>query len=621
MPRTKTVLLFFLTMTMNTLTAVSHEIPAVADRPCTLAQYGEGTGPHVDRGVYRLLDGAKNQANTIGFTREQEGAFRNVDLSCKLRIPEGAEGGFFAFLDTKNYASSGPAPYLPMLEEPGFKNSFALGIDVSDPPNTDWFQGPGNFYGRAEREVSLHWNEREIVKRLSEVEFRGSEFIDWIVSVNYVIGGAEITVQIADYKIFDGYFIPSMQPYEFRLAMGARIGERTTEFNVKDLSLTATGRADPKPGPVSFNLFNYVQTTQSEGTFSADVDLPPESWAFGRVIMKIRIHGGSRWDEWDRCAHVSVGTEDGGELKIVSFITSYKTPCYFEVDVTDFRSLLAGQTRFFLHAGTIYKDKGFLMSVELDYHLGKPDLYAYKVVPLWCGTIRYQSDADPFGGFYGRRTIDIEEKTVAARLHLVHTGHNQVGEFTPAARTLKCDEVAFENVLWRDDCYLNPNRPQYGTWKFSRAGWAPGDICHPWLIDVSSCLEPGKPAVFQYIPQKYEFEAGEEQPDPETVSAATHIVSSYLILYEEPVGLVDAPTVMIYQVSPDSAALRAGLQAGDYLFSYDGIRLFSRDDMDSAKKQALAAEKKTVKLVVYRGSERMEIDFPTGQMGISLGTR
>ncbi|MEM9373265.1 MAG: peptide-N-glycosidase F-related protein, partial [Planctomycetota bacterium] len=36
--------------------------------------------------------------------------------------------------------------------------------------------------------------------------------------------------------------------------------------------------------------------------------------------------------------------------------------------------------------------------------------------------------------------------------------------------------------------YLNPCRPQRGTWKFDRAGWAPGDLVLPWAVDVSHLL-------------------------------------------------------------------------------------------------------------------------------------
>jgi hypothetical protein len=615
-------LLMILLLTVNA-SATEDDTRAKWPKDFTLSRYGAGEGPRADQRVFHLLDdlGTKNQANTIGFDLWHPGVSGNIDFKFKLRVLEGTEGGFFAFLDTKEYAAWGPAPYLPAMEAPNLKNSFGLGIDVSNPKSEDWFRGSGNYYGLPEREVSLHWDGREIVKRRAEKEFRGDRFVDWAVLVDYVIGGAEITVQFDDYKIYDRYFIPGMKPYEFRLAMGARTGEKATEFDVKELHLSATDEATPTPSPLNFNLFNYVQTTQAESSFFSEIDLPTANWAFGRIIMKIWIHGGHRWDEWDRCADVSVETDEGRVLKVVRFITSYKTPCYWEVDVTDFRSLLTGKTKFILHAGTIYKDKGFLMSVDLDFHPGMPERFAHEVIPLWCGTVKYGSDADPFGGFYEDITVDVDAQASSARLHVVHTGHSQVGEFTPAARTLLVNGEAFENVLWRDDCYLNPNRPQYGTWKFARAGWAPGDICHPWLIDVTHCLEPGKPALFQYVPQKYDFEGAEEPPKPEAVAAASHIVSSYLILYKDPDGLVEAPTVLILKVSPGSAAKEAGLKKGDYLFSYDGIRLYSREDVDAAKKQATEAGKKFVKLVAYRGSERIEIDFPTGQMGVSLGTQ
>ncbi len=55
-------------------------------------------------------------------------------------------------------------------------------------------------------------------------------------------------------------------------------------------------------------------------------------------------------------------------------------------------------------------------------------------------------------------------------------------------------------MLWKTDCYLNPNRPQFGTWKFSRAGWAPGDVVRPWWIDLTPKLEPGEVATLDYQP-------------------------------------------------------------------------------------------------------------------------
>ena len=48
-------------------------------------------------------------------------------------------------------------------------------------------------------------------------------------------------------------------------------------------------------------------TTNKKTSFQSEVDLPPASWAFGRVILKLDIHdGGKMWDEWDRNGHLYV---------------------------------------------------------------------------------------------------------------------------------------------------------------------------------------------------------------------------------------------------------------------------------------------------------------------------
>src|SRR3712207_7924990 len=52
--------------------------------------------------------------------------------------------------------------------------------------------------------------------------------------------------------------------------------------------------------------------------------------------------------------------------------------------------------------------------------------------------------------------------------------------FMPSKRTLtvtgNATQKTWDNILWKTDNYLNPCRPQGGTWKYDRAGWAPGDI-------------------------------------------------------------------------------------------------------------------------------------------------
>ena len=83
--------------------------------------------------------------------------------------------------------------------------------------------------------------------------------------------------------------------------------------------------------------------------------------------------------EWDRNGEISVYDKEGRKWGIVPFITSYRTECYWQVDVTHFRPLLAGKTRFEVRAGTtFYKNRGYMMSVSLDFYHGKPPLEPYR---------------------------------------------------------------------------------------------------------------------------------------------------------------------------------------------------------------------------------------------------
>jgi hypothetical protein len=382
---------------------------------------------------------------------------------------------------------------------------------------------------------------------------------------------------------------------------------------------------------VTVELFHHVLTDNSRTAFTREVALPPREWAFGRVLLRLEIHdAGEAWDEWDRNGELSVVADDGTKLGIVPFITSYRTPCLWTVDVTQFRPLLAGTRRFELAAGTtFYKNRGYLMSASLAFHHGVPDLEPARVVPLWLGTAHHRSAENHFRDFFVPRRVAVEPEAVAAKVWLTTTGHSQVGEFTPSKRTLTFapragtaeGERRFENVLWKTDVYLNPNRPQFGTWQFSRAGWAPGDAVHPWWIDLSDALVPGAECEIRYEPKPYEFPEDEPRPSEAQVNEASHVVRAYLITYRRPTALVPAPILRVADAKADGAAAKAGVRAGDYLAAYDGVDLVDVEALRSAIKAAQAAAKPEVALVVYRGSERLEMTVPPGLLGVQLQGR
>jgi hypothetical protein len=603
----------------------------------TLSRFAEGAGPSRDGDTFRLLDAAhtNGQSNAVAFDVRLPGPRDAVAVRCKLRVLEGGDGGAFVLLATSQYGRRGAAPFVADWTAPNLRGTFAVGIDVHDPKDEDRFTGPGNYQDLPQREVSLHWDGREIVKRVAPVEFRskGADFADCEILVRHVIGGADVTVRLGAEPVYDRYFVAGLVPYESRLAIGAATrGDATTEFDVKDLRLDAGAPARELRRPLHFDVFNHVLTDGKKQAFETDVDLPPIEFAYGRVILTLEIHdAGAAWDEWDRCGEVSVVLPDGRKMGIVPFITSYRTACRWDVDVTQFRPWLAGKTRLEVAAGTnFYKNRGFMMSVSLDFHHGTPDLEPFRVVPLWVGTAQYKSAENHFADFFAPQTVVIDEGAIAAKLFVTTTGHSQVGEFTPSHRTIvfRPDiaatppaEQRFDNTLWKSDCYLNPNRPQGGTWKYSRAGWAPGDVVHPWWIDLTSALAPGKTASFVYEPKPYDFAGEDEKPTDAQVNEASHNVRAYIILYRKPVGMMQAPILRITEVVADGNAAKAGLQAGDYLASYDGRALESVDDLRAAIAAGAAAGKTKFIVAVYRGTERIEAEVGPGKLGVGLADR
>lgn len=620
------ILLFAALCALVPLSALAEE-PA-PEPEAHLSCFAAGDGPSFADGVYRLLDAQRTpgQSNAVAFDRRWEGAYEEVGLNGRMRVLEGGDGGAFVFLDTAEYGVRGPAPFVKSWVEPNLRATFAVGIDVHDPPTEEPFGSAGNVLGLPEREVSLHWDGREIVKRLAEEEFRG-DFVDVAIDVRHVAGGAEVTVEFGESKVYDAYFVAGLLPYESRLAIGAGTrADATTEFDVRDVRFEVGEPAKHRRPPLHIEVFHHVLTDNGKTAYEAEVQLPPVNWAFERVILTLEIHdAGKSWDEWDRCGHISILDAEGAKRGIVPFITSYRTPWNWKVDVTHFRPWLAGKITLEIAAGTnFYKNRGYLMSVSLDFYHGTPELEPYRVVPLWVGTAHYGSAENHFQDFFTPQTVEIDEEAAAARVFVTTTGHSQVGEFTPSERALVFvpatgEEQRFENVLWKTDCYLNPNRPQYGTWKYPRAGWAPGDVVRPWWIDLTPHLEPGEDAVFRYEPKPYDFGDAERTPADGEIHKASHIVRAYLILYRNPAGMVPAPTLLVTGVQKGSNAAKAGVKRGDYLESYDGKRVDSIDDLRTAMQGAQAASKERVTVVVFRGAERLEMEIDAGTMGVSLG--
>ena len=631
--RSKSGFLLFLGLLLGLVLAAPVPAASAPDvSPAHLSTFAAGSGPHYADGVYRLLDAERTpgQSNAVAFDLAQQGTFERTTLRCRLRVLKGGDGGTLLFLNTAEYGRRGPAPFLKNWTEPNLAGSFAVGIDVHDPTVDKPAGRLANYQGLPQREVSLHWDGREIDRRLAPKEFRGG-FTDCEVVIQQVVGGAEVSVRLAGAAVYDRYFVAGMLPYESRLAIGAGTGEdTTTEFDVSDIAFTKSDPAQPRRPPKHYQLFNHVRTGNAVPSPRQRVSLPPPDWAYGRVVLTLEINDdGPDWDQWDRNGALYLVGADGVKRDIAPFITSFRTPCHWQVDVTPFRPWLAGEVTFEIEAGTRFEgDRGYMLSASLDFYPGTPALVPFRVVPLWVGTARYKSAANHFRDFFPPRSVPIDPATRAARLFITATGHSPVGEFTPSRRTVvfvpdrddppKAQRLA--NLLWKSDCYLNPNRPQHGTWYLSRAGWAPGEMVRPWWIDLTPHLLPGKTAILRYEPQPYDFSGKplDRRPTENQIDQALQVVRAYLVLYRSPAGLEPAPSLQIIGVEKGSNADQAGLEENDYLASYDGKRPGTIDELRAAIREAAAAGKKRITVAVYRGSERLEKTLDPGRMGVRL---
>jgi Peptide-N-glycosidase F, C terminal/Secretion system C-terminal sorting domain len=150
-------------------------------------------------------------------------------------------------------------------------------------------------------------------------------------------------------------------------------------------------------------------------------------------------------------------------------------------DATDFSSLLHDSVEIRVFYGG-WSD-GFTANVEFKMIKGTPAREAYKIENLWSsgmGGFKYGFVDNPIENKLVPRRIYFDENTSSAAVRVTSSGHSFGGnencaEFCPKECYLKInDEIKFTDLMWRDDCGLNPIYPQGGTWIYDRAGWCPG---------------------------------------------------------------------------------------------------------------------------------------------------
>lgn len=470
-----------------------------------------------DQKLY-LLTAEGKQSTTIGFQRQVVGKQRLVRAKFSMSLNDKARGACFALLNTQRFGTKGPAFQLyrqkprpgfsaeaPKWDEPNLWDSFAVGFDVHNPPNEDMFDEWGNVHNQPQNEVSLHWAGKELFNVQSAVNLRDGNAFAVDLLVDFVTGGALINLVINQTSIYTDQFIPHMLAYESRAAFGAYAEEASALCTLDDVEIAWLHDAKPDPAPITVQTFRSKLLSPGKGNSAeAEFDLLPSIINAERIIMTYRLKPPMIRDEWDRKAAVYLWSDVGERFEIARILTPFMlwdADYDFVVDVTRFKDLLYGKRKLGVMAGANVGD-GFCVDLDFTYYRRPEDVVP---LPKTLGAETLWSTSIHFNKKPGERgepqpvTVTAPKGTKRAYVRVCVTGHG-VREFKPAERTLLVNQHKYENTLWTTDCYLNPYRPQFGTWKFNRAGWGPGSIARYWVVDVTEELENGRTLTLQYFP-------------------------------------------------------------------------------------------------------------------------
>jgi len=211
--------------------------------PGPLAVGGGATGNFM-----RLVNqGVGGQNGVIAFDRTAAGIYSHVEADWDLSVLTGADGGAFMLLNTGIYGASGAGPNPIAWEEPNLAQTFAVGFDVYDNIS----------------DISLHWDGAQRAQ-VGTYDYRGGTMKSAHTVIDYVAGGANVSLTMDGTPIFTNEFIVGMIPYEGRVAFGARTGGVTTNFDVDNVNVQWSSLIPEPTDPFHWRGFtgNYTDNTK-----------------------------------------------------------------------------------------------------------------------------------------------------------------------------------------------------------------------------------------------------------------------------------------------------------------------------------------------------------------------
>ncbi|MDD3876255.1 MAG: peptide-N-glycosidase F-related protein [Bacteroidales bacterium] len=177
-------------------------------------------------------------------------------------------------------------------------------------------------------------------------------------------------------------------------------------------------------------------------------------------------------------------------------------------DVTDYRTLLSDSVH--LTAGNWQE----LLDMRFVMIKGTPPRDVIGIQNLWNGGFNYGQTADPIENHLIPKQVYIPSNAQTARWKSRITGHGMdtpqnCSEFCAKNHFFKVnDSLKFTQLVWRNNCDLNPLYPQGGTWVYDRANWCPGAEVWTYDFEITPFITAGDSITLDHDVQPYTSTGG-----------------------------------------------------------------------------------------------------------------
>jgi len=238
---------------------------------------------------------------------------------------------------------------------------------------------------------------------------------------------------------------------------------------------------------------------------------------------------------WDYLAHLFVQDENGANVEIARFITSYHRETRWIVDISPMLAHLkkGGMRHFRWEFAPPWNVQPTATKLSLRLSNKSKGVAPQEATFLFGGG----SFNDMYNATYMPIDVPIPADAKHVELVAVITGHGADGttscaEFCNHQHVFTVNGVEHKKLHPEagtgDKCVAHieqgmvPN--QGGTWWFGRGGWCPGQQVDPWVVDVTANVTPGEIATVSYqgLFKNAQPPAGE----------GNILMNSYLVVYK-----------------------------------------------------------------------------------------